>query len=213
MQLIDLTMPLRPGMRGVEFETARRLDRDGWNALTVHLYSHAGTHMDAPSHFVDGAETIDQVALERCVGKAEVVDLTSLKPRESIMPQHLAGAERRILPGCRLLLHTGWSRNLGKEDYRTHFPRISLTLAQWLVQRGVVLVGVDCPSVADVNNLEELTAVHRAFLSAGVVIVEDLVNLDLLEGKTFQLIVLPLKLQGGDGSPARAVALVEDLRA
>src|SRR5688572_32649072 len=87
-RLVDLTLPLRQGMRGVEFEPAKTLERDGWNARTLHLYSHAGTHMDAQTHFAAGPETIDQIPLDRCIGHAWVVELAGLAPRASIEPKH-----------------------------------------------------------------------------------------------------------------------------
>src|SRR5438093_5505301 len=79
MRIIDLTLTLRHGMRGVEFETARTVERDGWNARTLRLYSHAGTHMDAQTHFAAGPETIDEIPLERCLGSAWVVNLDGLE--------------------------------------------------------------------------------------------------------------------------------------
>ena len=74
-RIIDLTLPLENGLRGVSIEPARTLEKDGWNATTLHLYSHCGTHMDAPTHFGVSDQTIDQIPLDRCMGPAWVVDL------------------------------------------------------------------------------------------------------------------------------------------
>jgi len=206
-RIIDLTMTLEPSMRGVDFEPARRLEVNGWNALTLHLYSHCGTHMDAPRHFLADGETIDNQALDACIGPARLIDLTPVADRELITPERIAPWAEGIQAGDRLLFRTDWSQRHGTDDYRNALPRISLELAEWLVDRGVALIGVEPPSVADVNNPEELTAVHRTLLGAGIVIVEGLCNLDQLSVDDIQLIVLPLKVQAGDGAPVRAVAI------
>jgi kynurenine formamidase len=105
------------------------------------------------------------------------------------------------------LLRTDWSRHHGTSDWRDELPPVGDDLAKWLVEQGVVLLGVEPPSVADVHDREQLQRVHRTLLEAGIVIVEGLTNLDQLSGETVDLIVLPLKVRGGDGAPARAVAI------
>ncbi|MDO8632479.1 MAG: cyclase family protein, partial [Phycisphaerales bacterium] len=88
-RIVDLTMTLRPGLRGVEFETKYTVARDGWNARTLHLYSHCGTHADAPLHFAAGDGTIDQIPLSDCLGPAWVVNLSQLAPKSLITVAHL----------------------------------------------------------------------------------------------------------------------------
>ena len=206
-RIIDLTLCLEPGMRGVNIASAKRLDSDGWNASTYALYSHCGTHMDAPRHFLDDGATIDSVALQTCIGPAWVIDLTPVEPRELLTVEHLGDYADRISEGARILLRTDWSHRHGTSEYRDGLPRIGIALAEWLVARGVSLIGVEPPSVADVNDREELTAVHRTLLEAGVVIVEGLTNLDQLTGDRVEFIVLPLRVAGGDGAPVRAIAI------
>ena len=208
-RIIDLTLTLRDGMRGVEFETTSVLARDGWNARTLKLYSHAGTHMDAPRHFIDDGATLDAMPLEPCVGPARVIDVTGVGPGEVITPDHLGAAAETIGPGDRLLLKTGWSARAGRPEYRDRLPRIGIELARWLADRRVALIGVEPPSVADVNDLDEVTQVHRTLLAAGIVIVEGLTNLDALTREQVVFIALPLKIEGGDGTPVRAVAIEE----
>ena len=205
--IIDLTLTIEPGMRGVELHQAKMLDRDGWNAKRLELYSHCGTHMDAPRHFLPEGSTIDKVDLAACIGPARVIDLTPVKPRELLTIQHLRGSVARIQPGDRLLLRTDWYQRHGTAEYRQELPRIHIDLAHWLVERGIALLGVEPPSVADVNHRDELTAVHRVLLSGGIVIVEGLAHLDQIQSDTVDLIVLPLKILDGDGAPARAVAI------
>lgn len=205
---IDLTLTLRHGTRGVEFETARTVERDGWNARTLHLYSHAGTHMDAQSHFAAGPECIDQIPLERCLGPAWVVNLDAIKPKALITRAHLADVAEKFQPGDSLLLRTGWSRHVDDAQYyRDYFPRVSEELARWCVDKRARMLGVEPPSVADVNNLEELTRIHKILLAGGVTIVEGLTNLDALREPRVWLAALPLKIDGGDGCPCRAFAI------
>ena len=207
-RLIDLTLTFRRGMRGVDWEIARTVERDGWNARTLHLYSHAGTHMDAQTHFAAGPETIDQIPLERCTGPAWVVDVPGLQPRAMIDVTHVSTIASQFKPGDSLLLRTGWSAHADMPQiYRDGLPRISEPLAHWCVERQVKLLGVEPPSVADVNDREELTRIHRILLGGGVTIVEGLADLDQIHESKVWFAALPLKIEGGDGCPCRALAL------
>lgn len=207
-RIIDLTLLLRRGMRGVDWTTTCTLQRDGWNATTLQLYSHAGTHMDAPHHFGVSAETIDQIPLERCAGIARVVSLPNTRPRERLTVEHLGEVGRTFSPGEVLLLATGWSRWWDEpERYREQLPWVSEELANWCVEHGVQVLGVEPPSVADVTNRAELTRIHQMLLGGGVTIVEGLTNLDQLTDRTSWFVAAPLKIEGGDGCPCRAFAL------
>ena len=210
MRIIDLTLSMDNQMRGVDIAPAMRIESDGWNATTLTLYSHSGTHMDAPFHFLPGGNTIDQQNLEATIGPAIIVNLTPTAPQHLHSVDDLAPIADLIQPGARLLLRTDWHKRSGTPEYRDQLPRISLDLAEWLVERQVALVGVEPPSVADVNNMRELTDVHQTLFRAGIVIVEGLANLDQISQPTVQFIALPLKIIGGDGTPVRAIAIEED---
>src|SRR5688572_3679698 len=207
-RFIDLTLTVRHGMRGVEFEQLHTVSEHGWNSRTLHLYSHAGTHMDAPLHFAAGDGTVDRIPLEHCIVPAWVIDLTGTKPKELITVGHLGGIADKVRPNDGLLLRTGWSKHVDQPQYyRDNFPRISRELAEWCVEQRVRLLGIEPPSVADVNSLEELTLIHRILLSKSIVIVEGLTNLDALQQEHVLFCAVPLKIEGGDGSPCRAFAL------
>jgi kynurenine formamidase len=206
-QVIDLTLTAYHGMRGVEIQPNTSIENDGYNTTNLKLYSHAGTHADAPRHFLDDGKTLEHVDLRQCVGPALVVDVSHAAPGSLITVADLDQQAAAIGAGSRVLFYTGWDAHAGLPDYRTSFPRISRPLAAWLVERGVWLVGVETPSVAAVHDRQELADVHRILLRGGVVIVECLTNLRLLPAEVF-FIALPLKIQGGDGSPVRAVAMV-----
>jgi kynurenine formamidase len=206
-RVVDLTLTMHPGMRGVDFEIRSTIDGKGWNTTWLHLYSHAGTHMDAPYHFLAQGETLENLVLEKCVGPAHVIDLSFVGPRDLITVENLMPYADKVEPGARLLLRTGWSTRAGTPEYRNHLPRVSLPLAEWLAERDIALLGVETPAVADINNKEELVTVHQALLRAGIVIVEGLANLDALQQDEVTFVALPLKLEGGDGSPVRAIAI------
>lgn len=207
-RFVDLTLPLAPGARGVAVEPKFTLERDGWNAATWHLYSHAGTHMDAAVHFGAGPHTIDQQPVERCIGAARVVRLLPCAPRRLLTVADLGAVAKAFLRGENLLLHTGWSAHAGEPAlYRDQMPRIGEGLARWCVEAGVNMLGVEPPSVADVNNREEVTRIHKILLGGGVTIVEGLAHLDQLTRERVLFAALPLRLAGGDGSPVRAFAI------
>jgi kynurenine formamidase len=175
----------------------------------LHLYSHCGTHMDAPCHFLPSGQTLDQLNLEACCGEARIVNLAPVESAELITIDRFESALGGPLsPGQRLLLRTDWYHRYPSPEYRDALPRISLELAGWLVDHQVRLVGVEPPSVADVNNRIELTEVHQTLFRGGIVIVEGLANLDQIHSELCQFIALPLRIQEGDGCPVRAIAIL-----
>jgi arylformamidase len=209
-RIIDLTLPLSSGAKGISIEPAKKLETDGWNASTLCLYSHCGTHMDAPVHFGVGEKTIDKIALEDLIGPAWVADVRPIEHRALIEPKHLGDIAGKFRPGERLLICTGWSAYYGREEYRRQLPRISEELAKWCVDNEVRVLGVEPPSVADVNNIEELTKIHKILFEGGVIVVEGLANLTSLSKRQVNFVALPLKITDGDGAPARAVAIEDD---
>ena len=209
-RIIDLTVTLEHGMRGVDIEHTMTLERDGWNGSTYCLYSHAGTHMDAPVHFGVDDTSIDGIGLERCMGPAWVIDMSDVKPRELMTVAHLGVVADRILPGDIVLLRTGWSRYVAEPRYRDQLPRISVELARWFAQRRISLLGIEPPAVADVHDRDEIREVHTILFEAGIIIVEGLANLDSITRERVHFIALPLRIAGGDGAPVRALAIEDD---
>jgi kynurenine formamidase len=184
--------------------------KDWWNARLLHIYSHAGTHLDAPIHYEAGPLTIDQIPLERCITPAWMADCSDVGPREKILPENLDSVRERFREGEGLLIRTGWSRFVNETRYRSELPRISEYLARWCIEKKVSILGVEPPAVADLHNREELTRIHEILLGGGTLILEGLANLQEIRRERFTLIALPLKIVGGDGSPVRAVAIEDD---
>jgi kynurenine formamidase len=195
-RIVDLSLTFRNGMRGVTMEPHTSVAEQGYNTSMLHLYSHAGTHMDAPLHWLDGGRTIDHLDLDKCVGPAQVIDLAYKLPNSLITVDDLLPHADRVTAGARLLLRSDWDLHAEQEDYRTHMPRISAELARWLVERQVLFIGLETPSVASLRpeNFDELQEVHQILLRAEIVIVECLANLRLLLNDVVHLIALPLKL-------------------
>jgi kynurenine formamidase len=205
---LDESTPVYPGDGPLEITVAERASdppvggRRSLNCSRVALSVHTGTHLDAPFHFFDAGRTVDCVPLEHCVGPALLVDLGGVGAGQEIETRHLAPYRDRLRETGRVVLHTGWWRQWGTPDYFTEHPRLSGQAAEFLVECGVRLVGVDTPSVD-----QPPFPAHLALLGSGVLIVENLTNLSAIGREIFQLVVLPLRISGRDGSPVRAIAM------
>lgn len=207
LQVIDLTLPFGPEVDGFEFKVVKRLEEHGWNARELSFYSHCGTHMDAPFHFGVSPEGIDAYPAHRFIGRAWLTNVEITSAQQLITVDAIQSVEENFLVGDSLLIRTNWSAKFGSTAYRDELPRISEDLAKWCVQRQVNMLGVEAPSVADVNNLKEVTRIHEILLGGDIIIIEGLCNLHLLDSNPVTLIALPLKVRGSDGSPARVIAI------
>lgn len=206
---IDLTRVITNGDAGVQMDVAKSMEVDGWNATTLHLYSHSGTHMDAPKHFNVTEETIDEIPVSRFISKAWIVDITHKGSKDFIEVEDLTSMASKIAEGDSLLFKSGWNAFFGTQKYRDELPRISKELAVWFGAKKINMVGVEPPSVADVNSIEEVTEIHEILMKNDVIIVEGLVNLEKIKSEFVTLIALPLKVKNGDGAPARVIAIEE----
>ncbi|RJX20966.1 MAG: cyclase family protein [Ammonifex sp.] len=210
MRVIDLSHPISPGMPvypGTEppaFTAAATIKRHGFRERTLRLSSHAGTHLDAPAHIFPRGQTLDTVPIENFCGRAVVLDFTRA---EVITPEHLEPYRRAISDSRFVILHTGWSRLWGREAYHGGFPVLSPDGARWVGDFDLYGLGVDAPSV-DVPHSGGFP-VHRILLAKGIIIVENLCNLSCLLGREFTFCCFPLKLQKAEGSPVRAVAIID----
>jgi kynurenine formamidase len=209
-KIIDLTVPMSDGDPTMAMDPKLSiswhctLETLGYNLSRVVTSTHQGTHIDAPRHFFNKGECIDEVALERCVVRAVKVDLTKKKPGEPIVPADLEPYVNYIKDGGCALLHTGWDKHFPQQSFFSGFPYVSKELADWLVKVKAGLVGMDMPT----PNGDDWKYVHVKMLGAGVLIVEGLANMEQLpDGEPFTFFALPLKLKGRDGSPVRAIAI------
>lgn len=202
MRIYDVSVPVRPGMVVYEGDPPTLLERvaslsdgDVVNLSRVSFSAHAGTHVDAPLHFLEGAPAVEALPLEVLVGHAHVIDATGVTGAIDA-----AALEALELPGDveRLVFKTTNSDLWNRGEFVDDFVQIAPDAAEALAAR-VRLVGVDYLSVGPPET-------HRALLSAGVVVVEGLDLREIAPGP-YHLVSLPLKLVGSDGAPARTVLI------
>lgn len=190
------------GDESVSIEQTATLAKDEVALTRFSFGSHTGTHIDAPSHFLQNGKTLDKIPLNKLIGKCRVLDLTGIKHQE-IQVSDLS--ERNITKGDRILLKTGNFRLLRKATFPKKYISLSLEAAEFLVKKEVVLVGTDFLSIEKKANPNH--PVHKALLSKGIVNVEGL-NLENVPAGKYEMICLPLHVVGVDGAPARVI-LVE----
>ena len=205
--ITDLTQSYSTTVSGFSAEVAKTMERDGWNASSLHIYSHAGTHMDAPVHFDVGNQTIDELPVDRFMGRAWVVDIKITRDQQLITEADFEASLNNIEAGDSVIVKTGWHQFRNEERYRKGLPRISESLAHWLVSKKINMLVVEPPSVADVNNLDEVKLIHQILFKGGIIIIEGIVNTGALTSDRVHLIALPIKIKRGDGAPARVIAI------
>lgn len=209
VKIIDLTMAISPSTRVFpgspqpSFIPWSTFATHGYDSEVVHMSTHTGTHVDAPSHFAPGAPAVDRMAPARLVssaalvrvrkGAGQVIDVSDIKNAD-------------VREGDAVVLATGWERHYDNDDYVTRNPGLSGEAARYLVEKKVNAVAIDGPSIDPGH--DDRFAAHNILLPAGVIIIENLCNLDVIERERFTLVAAPLKLQGASGSPARALALL-----
>lgn len=182
----------------------------------IQMSDHTGTHVDAPLHFdpSPGALSIDQMPLEDFFGPALCLDLSHIPPKGTITVKHLQEAWQAtgtgIEPRLIVLIYTGHAqRTFGKPEYFTDFPGLTPEAVQWFGEQGVKNFGVEAINPGHPDDKEFL--VHVMCRKLGMIHMENLVNLEKLLGKgKFTFIGFPLKIEGGSGSPVRAVGILDE---
>ncbi len=193
--VVEEGMPQYPGQPLFGLKIAKTIKRDGVRESSLSIYSHAGTHVDAPSHFILDGSTVDQIDPSKLVGRCRVVDLSGIEHPE-IQPEDFASTY--IGRGDKVLFKT--RNSLGDRRNFEQFVSVSEEAARFLAHEGIVLVGTDFFGIEKRRNPGH--PVHRTFLEKGIVIVEGL-NLRNVEEGEYELMCLPLKVKGADAAPAR----------
>jgi arylformamidase len=210
VRIHDITLPIHPEMlhwgRRPEVEIVESLaNGDASNVTRWRIGAHTGTHVDAPAHFVDGATPIDRVSLDSLVGPAVVVDMTHVGTDVSAEDLEKAGIEGEK----RVLLKTRNSAGPLKETERApSWVGLDPDAARWVIDHGVELVGIDYLTIESHRRTDTWDA-HHALLGAGVLILEN-ADLDAVAPGRYELVCLPAKLAGADGSFARAILIERD---
>lgn len=200
---LSSALPTYPGDPGIQINDWSRLaNGDGANVSALTFGAHTGTHVDAPAHFLDGAKTVEALALDVLIGEAHVIEVPDDKRviDEEFVATNCPTDASRILFKTRNSAF--WTADF--TDFRTDFTYLDLDAAQWLTNQGVKLVGIDYLSIEKFNSKDH--EVHRTLLSREVIIVEGL-NLTGVPAGKYELMCLPLRLRShlGDGAPARVV--------
>jgi len=208
MKIYDLSLPISPSLivwpddPPIEVEQVLHIDRGDICTLSrMNLSVHTGTHVDAPAHFIRGGSHIESLDLQTLIGPALVVEALEATAVNAGVLQSLPipmGTER-------LLIKTSNSARwaVGETSFYKEYVAVTADGAQWLVDHGIRLVGVDYLSVAPFTAVVEC---HEILLGAGVIPVEGL-NLHHIQQGLYQFICLPLLIEGSDGAPCRAVLI------
>ena len=205
-KIIDITVPLTtempvwPGSKGVKITPTMQMDEgDSYNASRLDCDLHTGTHVDAPRHFLQNGSTVEQLPLDVLVGPSYVAHLPDAA---DITPRNLT--DLNLPSGIkRLLLRTRNSElwAAGTIEFREDFAALTHEAAQWIVDKGIKLIGVDYLSV---QRYSDDSRTHQILLGADTVVLEGL-NLSNVKAGFYELICLPLRIVGAEAAPARAI--------
>lgn len=247
MHIVDLSLPINRQMTGIpkigEYDDnptrcvvltalsedhVGRLSADGLETvpdpdITHHMMSrveivtHIGTHIDAPAHFIENGNTIDQVPLEKIVKKGRIVPLTDTEPGGPVTADAVLATGVEIDASIIPILHTGWTeKTWGTDDFWDNMTYLDTSISELMIERGVSAVAIDCfPEIPFWRDgMERDTSKppgpnHRALLGNNTIIIQMLTNISAIVGEdNFTLVAVPLRLEGLDGSPARVFAMV-----
>jgi arylformamidase len=197
--IIDLSVPINektpayPGDPEVKIVPAGVLAKDGYQDHYVSIGTHAGTHMDAPSHMIENGKNLDEFPLEKFFGRGVLIETSQVFDLAEIK-------KFSIEEGDVVLFHTGMSEKYHEPAYYDNYPAMPEEVAQYLVEKKVKMIGVDAcsPDYAPYH-------AHGILLKNDILIIENLTNLLALEGKELKIYAFPIKLQI-DGAPVRVVA-------
>jgi len=220
MEITDLTLKMEDGFRTLghlprtivlehsDYSVSRYRflpPCEGNMTKTLIVSDHAGTHVDAPIHFVKGGADVSELPLERFIGEGLLLDVSSRPPETPVSPAHIEEALGDGANARGKVLLVRCSREEWGQGAFFRTIGLSGEAARLLLSLEPKCVGVDLPIVDDVE--DRRFPAHMALLGGGVPVVESLVNLGLLGGEPFTFIALPLRVKGLTGSPLRAVAV------
>jgi len=205
MKIIDLThiidekMPVFPGTEPPKIIQKNTIKKDGFAEKLLAMYSHTGTHIDAPAHMIEDGHSLSDFSIEKFIGKGIIIPLES---NNLIELNYLKKFQIQIKKASFVLFYSGWDEFWGKKEYFNGFPSLSIEAAKYLVEFDLKGVGIDAVSIDAIDSKD--FGVHHILLKKDLVIIENLKNLKYLINKNFELYITPLKIKGLDGSPVRA---------
>ncbi len=209
MKIYDLSLPISkdspvfPGTPKMDYTLSHTIKKNSFNLGVASINTHAGTHTDAPLHFLDGAPSLSDVEISKYIGKAFVIDCLNKKAFDPICVEDLLPYKDKIGELKRVIIKTGWSKYYNEDKFFTDYPFITVKLAKWLADKDIVMLGVEAPSL----NPSDYIEVHKILLSSGAAVVEGLANLESFAGSEIFFVGVPIAFKGADGFPIRAVAI------
>jgi arylformamidase len=212
VQVVDLShayhagMPIFPGLPQPSFTPIARVEEDGYAMTDYHLLNHIGTHVDAPAHQILGGDTLDEIGLERLVTDAVTIDVSDLDPGP-LTAGELEPHLDKLRTGDIVFLFSNNGRNWGTDAYWTGWSYPDRDASRVLIEKDISAIGFDGPSADPVDSTT--FELHRIWLGAGRLIIENVTNLDQLPERT-QVVVAPLKVREANGAPVRIFALLPD---
>lgn len=198
--------PTWPGSERFHLKWEKTIGEKGVNESSLRLNSHCGTHFDMPLHFHHEGRRIENIFLERCIGKALVIEYTGT---EHIQPDFLNQIE--IPSGCRKILfktRNSYENMVVQNVFRNDHIALSPESAKWIVEKNIDLVGIDYLSIQSIEAEDNET--HQILLAAETLILEGL-DLRKIAGGLYMLVALPLNIPEAEAAPARAVLIEGDL--
>lgn len=215
MKVIDLThtisesMQVYPGTEKPELRPASTYEKNGFRETLLTMFSHTGTHMDAPAHLFAGRTELDSFPIGRFIGTGLVIDCSELGEGQSITMEHLVRTGEKADHAEFLLFYTGWDQYWGTDHYFGAYPTMTGELAEYMIRSGKKGIGVDAIGIDPISD-ENLTLHKKLFAETDLVVIENLTGLNQLGGELFTLCALPMKFEHSDGAPVRAAALLRD---
>ena len=208
MKLIDLSHPMEHGQQTFPMDPKLSIVPHGntttlkYNITQIVMSSHQGTHLDAMYHFIDDGKTLDQMPLDWFYGPTHLLRIPK-NAKDEITEDDFKSYEHLLTEGAKIIYETGWHKNFGADNFFTEFPTLTLDTSKYLASKKIRMLGMDTPTPS-----YDWYEVHHVLLGEEIVIVEALANLDQAPDE-FTFMGFPLNFKGRDGSPIRAVALVE----
>lgn len=196
--------PIYPGDPEPKISVATTLENEGYNLSGVYLGTQTGTHVDAPYHFSNEGETIENMELDFFFGEAVVIRVTDKKANEKITMDDVMPYDEKIKEGTIVLFNTNWYKKVGTEEFYNH-PYVSGKVAEYLVNKGVRFLCIDTINADQTGGTE--FPVHDLFSEKRLMIGENWAYFDHIDFDNVVVAAFPLKIVGTDGSPVRAVAM------
>lgn len=214
MRIVDLThtikenMPVYPGTQPPTLRAASTVEKDGFRETLLSMFSHTGTHVDAPAHLFAGGKTLDAFPAAQFAGKALVIDCRGLTDGATVTMAQLAPYGDKVKQADFLLFCLGWDKKWGTPAYFENYPCLGEDVMALILAGDYKGIGLDTISLDPIT--DAALPRHKQLLGEKEIInIENLCHLDACGSDLFDFACLPLKYENADGAPARAIGWVE----